>query len=433
MNAERTFRFWQWRVLLVSAAFYCFVYLGRLNWGLAAVDLIHTLRLTKSDIGLGAAALLWGYAIGQAVNGRLSDHYGGRRWATVGAVGTVAINWTVSTTTSLVLILPLLALNGFFQAMVFPSLLRLTAQWWPSRSRGFQTGFLLAASGVSAIVAFAITGWFVAEYGWVAAFRYPPLLILFFAAAYYLLVRERPEDVGLPAYEETRADVAEHEAVDDEKLRGLGVYRYLFTQKNFVSACVMGFISNIGRYGLLTWIPLYYAQTSGLEIKSATWTQIGLPVGTALGPLFAGVISDRVFGSSRWQTLVMAFLGSALCLFVLALVPIQALGIPLTFSLLIVSGFFIHGGGGGAHAMAGDLGGRKMQGTAHGVLDAANYLGAGVQGIAVGAVLDWTNNDWQLVFVSIGVLLFVGCLLAVRTGRGLLQSNDDGDRTLDPC
>jgi sugar phosphate permease len=65
----------------------------------------------------------------------------------------------------------------------------------------------------------------------------------------------------------------------------------------------------------------------------------------------------------------------------------------------------------------GDLGGRKMQGTAHGLLDAANYLGAGLQGIAVGMVLDRSGNNWKRVFLLIGGLLFLGGLLAVASGR----------------
>jgi len=417
VDVDKRFKYWQWRVLLVSALFYCFVYLGRLNWGLAASDLIRTLHITKADVGTGVAALLWGYAIGQAVNGRLSDHFGGRYWATLGAVGTVALNWAISALTSAPMLFGLLMVNGFFQAMIFPSLLRLTAQWWPSRWRGFQTGFLLAAAGASAVVAFAVSGWFIAHFGWVSAFRYPPLLILVSALAYFVLVRESPEDVGLPPYTETRKDVAAHEAVNEGELRGLGNYRYLLTQKMFLSACAMGFISNIGRYGLLTWIPLYYFQTSGISVQSAIWAQIGLPIGTALGPLFAGLISDRLFGSSRWQTLALSFAGAAVGLVVLALVPIRTLGIPLTFAVLIIAGFFIHGGGGSAHALAGDLGGRKMQGTAHGVLDAANYIGAGGQGIAIGTILDYTNNNWTMVFLIIGGLLFVGCLMAIGSGR----------------
>ena len=47
-----------------------------------------------------------------------------------------------------------------------------------------------------------------------------------------------------------------------------------------------------------------------------------------------------------------------------------------------------------------DMGGRRMAGTASGVLDAHGYLYAGAQAIVFGVVLDMTGSPWPFVFLA---------------------------------
>ena len=51
------------------------------------------IRRQQGSLGLGQRGPLWCYAIGQAINGNLSDKFGGRRVMSAGAILSVTLNW----------------------------------------------------------------------------------------------------------------------------------------------------------------------------------------------------------------------------------------------------------------------------------------------------------------------------------------------------
>ena len=64
-------------------------------------------------------------------------------------------------------------------------------------------------------------------------------------------------------------------------------------------------------------------------------------------------------------------------------------------------------------AMAVDIAGRHMSGTASGILDAHGYFYAGLQAVVFGILLDMSGSPWPLVFllmaasrVLCGVMIF---------------------------
>ena len=94
-------RRWRHRVLFSFSAFYLFVYMGRFNHWPAGPVIREDLSFTHVDIGIINACLLWGFAIGDFVHGRLAESYGYRFWILIGTLGSVALNWVTSFGTSL--------------------------------------------------------------------------------------------------------------------------------------------------------------------------------------------------------------------------------------------------------------------------------------------------------------------------------------------
>ena len=64
-------------MLLVTMFCYLFFYTGRQTFGFAIPGIERELGLDKQTLGWCSTALLWSYAIGQAINGNLGDKYGG--------------------------------------------------------------------------------------------------------------------------------------------------------------------------------------------------------------------------------------------------------------------------------------------------------------------------------------------------------------------
>lgn len=112
-----SFRVAQWRMLLAAMFCYLFFYPGRQTFGFAIPGIQAEFGFTKEHLGWASAAMLWAYAIGQAINGNLADKFGGRRIMTLGAVLSCGANWVTSFAGSFsALILPW-GINGYFQAL----------------------------------------------------------------------------------------------------------------------------------------------------------------------------------------------------------------------------------------------------------------------------------------------------------------------------
>ena len=387
---------WKCRVLLAFAGFYLFVYLGRFNFWPASPVIQEELGLSHIETGLITALLLWGFGLGDLVHGRLAEVYGLRLWVMVGACLTTIFNWVTSFGTSALTIAIPWGVNGFVNAACWSPGIGLISQWWPRRARGKGMGIAGMAGGGAMVLMWLITPWVVSEFGWRAAFRYPPLIIAVVGVAFYLITRDRPTDVGLPEYIEEEGVSADAEALGKEGLRGLGPYRQLLSNSQFQLACHVKGLENVVRYGLITWVPIYYFTEAGLDITSTGLVTLALPVGFMVAPMVAGVISDNLMQSVRSPMVIVSCGVSALVLVMIAFVP--ATNLHLGASLLLVGGFAM--GMSTLATLAVDIGGRHMASTSSGLLDAHGYFYAGLHAILFGIVLDMTGSPWPVVFLA---------------------------------
>jgi MFS transporter, OPA family, glycerol-3-phosphate transporter len=399
---------WKWQVLLVYAGFYLFQYMGRFNLSQVAPLVMHDLQIDHHTIGWITALLYWGFMAGDLVHGRLGELYGLRLWVMLGAVLTTTCNWLASFSASAIALAVPWCVNGFVNAACWSPGISLLAQWWPRRERGQALGIVGMAAGGAMFVMWWVTGWVGQQFGWRAAFRYPPLLIGLTGLIYFVLVRDRPSDVGLPEYVEEDSLSSRAEAAGAQHLHGLGPYKRLLSNPQFLLASQVKGLENVVRYGLVTWIPLYYFEASGLELKSTLLATQAIPLGYVLAPFCAGLISDKLLRSARRPMVLLSVAVSALALIGIAVLPPQDVYVGAT--LLFIGSFAMSLSP--MAAIAVDIAGRHMSGTASGVLDAHGYFYAGLQALVFGLLLNMSGSPWPLVFlVMAGTRLLCGLLI----------------------
>lgn len=412
LNADQqtrfnSFRFW--RVVIMASVFYSFYYLGRLNWGIAMPWIIKDLGISKTTAGLGATLLLWSYAAGTLVSGRLGEIFGQRRLCLVGGVGTTILNIIVALQTSITAIFIPWTLNGFIQGQTYAPINGMISNWYPKSSRGLATGIFATSMGFSTIVVWAITGWAVAAYGWRWAFIWP--LVVFTLPStiiFYFVSRNKPEDAGFPPYEVVVPVPIESSSKGETK--GLDAYVTLLTNWRFMFMSIASFSAYVARYGLLTWMPLYYASTAGINMKSVPLMTFGLPIGMAFGPVIGGWVSDHIFKGKRWQVIVICALLAVVALMVIGLVPVKTMGLKWGVVMQLISGLLVLGIAGSLFTAACDVGGRECAGTAVGTMNFFNYLGAGFQGFIIGVILD-TSGSWTAVWLMCAALMGLTAVL----------------------
>ena len=161
-------------MLVAFCVFYLFVYTGRFNFWPTSPLIKEDLGLTNIEIGIINAMLLWGFMLGDLVHGRLAEAYGLRLWVLVGAILTTVFNWAASFGTSTVGIAIPWAINGFVNAACWAPAISLISQWWPRRERGIAMGVIGTTTGGAMLVMWWLSSFVAAQWGWQAAFRYPP-------------------------------------------------------------------------------------------------------------------------------------------------------------------------------------------------------------------------------------------------------------------
>ncbi|MBR5507364.1 MAG: MFS transporter [Clostridia bacterium] len=401
-----------WLMLLSFGLMYLFFYNGRQNINLVMTQMAEELGSTTAAMGVVSSALFWCYAFGQLINGRLGAYFGYKRFMMIGVVASAVLNIIISFQSSIPVIAILWGLNGFFQSTVWANGLGVLNKWWPKEKRGFASGLATAFSGMAQVVTYLTIllcmDWN-PSWGWRAAFRYPIVPMILMLVAFYAFFKEKPEDVGLKAFEEPDEESAKR---DEELIRQieekgyLYPYKVLFTEPKVLVFCLISAIAGIGRYGLLTWIPTYFTESLGLSIKDGIFSSILLPFGQACAMFVFPLITDKVFKGKREPMLILASVVTFLGMLCFPFIKSQLMASGMLFILgvfAMVTGVI--------WAIAGDMGGRAFSSTIVGALDWAVYMGAAIQAVVFGFVKD--TFGWGAIFVTIGSLYIILLILTL--------------------
>lgn len=405
-------RFWQRCMLLLTMMCYLFYYTGRQTFGFAMPGIEAELGFDKETLGWISAALLWSYAIGQAINGNLADKFGGRRMMSMGAILSTMLNWVTSFGTSFASLIIPWGLNGYAQSMGWAPGSRVISNWWAAESRGKAYGFYVFAAGLSSVLAF-VCSMVILELGfdWRWIFRLPVIALLLAGVLYYLLARDRPQDLGLlPHVEENPPD--SHEISKQSNLSSWQRYRSVLGNGRFLLAAIAIGFQNAARYGLLIWVPVHFL---GEDWKNSDdkWISVALPVGMALGAIASGWISDNVFRSNRSCVIILFMVLAAGCSVMMYFLP---RGSWLGIVALFFTGFFAYGPQAAFWALCPDMLGAEKVGTGTGVMNCFAYIFAGLGEPLIGGIID-AQDDTSLVFVAVAISCMASAVAALGIRR----------------
>lgn len=422
VDEYKKFKKYAWIYLIMFSLLYCFLYCTRLNISSATPYLVED-GWAESTIGILTGTLFWTYGIGQLVNGRLSELMGPSKFIIAAVVLSAAVNVLIAVqdAASIVALAVLWGANGFFQSMGWTPGLAVLARWWPGKSRGFATGFTNAFSGFGQVAAscavLAAYTW-APQLGWKACFLIPPCFSIAVLIIYLLFTKTSPSQVGLPDYYEEDPAKNEQETQMKAIVQSKGAlypYKYILSNKVFLIWIVIAFGTGLARYGLSTWIPLYFSQ-QGFSAVASVASSIILPIGMGIGTLVVPWLTDRFCPTERLPAaIVSAVIGAVTTISIFVLDASQLPQLVLVEVMLFVSGFCIYAINGILFTYAADIGGRVFSGTCSGVLNFSAYLGAAVQSVVYGFVLD--NGGWGIVFISIAVFNILIAVLGIAGSR----------------
>lgn len=395
----------QWRMLFVLMFCYLFYYTGRQNFGWAIPLMLadEGLGLSATQLGTISGAMLMCYGIGQSINGNLGDKFGGRIMVTLGGLLSCVLNWITSFGTSFFSILFPWAANGLAQSMGWAPGSRVLSNWWSHSERGKAFGLYVASAASSSILIFALGILVVTYLPWQWVFRLPVLLLAIACIVFYIVARNRPEDLGFEQIEED----PNH---DDPALNGINensFRRYGQVLKNgrFILASLSIGFESLARYGLLMWVPLHYMGPGWKEDPAGLWVTLALPIGMALGALSTGYLSDKYFKANRSRPIAIFLFLAMIVMLLIYVTPPEMKFAGLV--LLFLAGVLVYGPQSCYWALCPDLFGRYRSATAVGIMNFCAYMFAAGGEPLIGWAIDMTGTT-----TSVFAILAVSCALS---------------------
>lgn len=407
-SAFRLRRFANWFPLGLT---YASLYMGRYNFNVYRNHARELHGLTDAQVGLIATVGFWVYATSLLVNGPLAEKIGGRRAILIGVGGASLLNLAIAlflrgpaNDGNVVLGLSLLyGANMYFQSFGAISVVKVNSAWFHWRERGLIGGVFGSMISLGYFLALGIGGLIYANLPYWALFLVPSGVLAAMLLVDLVLVRDRPGTAGLADFD--TGDEAQHGGKADGELTFREVVGRVLRHPVLQVLAVAEFCTGVVRQGLLLHYGRFLAQVHHVTEKATPGryqiASIGITVGGILGALLCGILSDRVFGSRRAPVAFLFYIGQVVALVALGLAGSSYAAVVLVgFACMWIFG--VHGMLSGTASM--DFGGKRAAATAAGLLDGVQYLGSGLVGVGLGALLDryhWSIWPYALVPFSI--------------------------------
>jgi sugar phosphate permease len=415
-------RAWQWRIFWLLWTAYASYYLCRVNFAVAQPLILRDFPdWTNARIGLIPSTYSVFYAVGQLVNGTLCQRFGARHLMTAALVLALSTNLLFSFASSFGVMLVLWAINGYGQSAGWSLLVQTLANWTTSQRRGTVIGLIATCYTVGNVVSWLLAGELCESVGWRAAFWVPSLVLVPVALVFFLLVRNSPEEAGLPPVRDDGVPATAGErsgaaspAAGSRPLGTVEILRLTFANRVLWILGIGFFCMNAVRYSFMNWSVQYMAEFQGRTIKGSAFTAVAIPLIGSLGAIAAGWMSDAWFGKRRAPVCALMQTGLAVLCVAFAFVP-RGQWIVAT-ALLGLAGFLIYGPDmlmSGAATV--DISHPRAASIATGFTMCLGALGAIFSGAGVGWLKDLAGarNDWNLVFYVLAGLVLVAALFMV--------------------
>ena len=380
---QRLKRF-QWSTFLAATLGYGMYYVCRLSLNVVKKPIVDEGVFSETELGIIGAVLFFTYAVGKFMNGFLADRSNINRLMSTGLLVTALVNLCLGFVHSFILFAVLWGISGRFQSMGAASCVVGLSRWFTDKKRGSFYGFWSASHNIGEAMTFIIVASIVSALGWRYGFLGAGLVGLIGALVVWRFFHDTPQSKGLPAVNAPEKK-KEMDALETEEFNR-AQKAVLRNPAIWILALSSAFMY-ISRYAVNSWGVFYLQAEKGYSTLDASFIISISSVFGIVGTMFSGVISDRFFGGRRnIPALIFGLMNVfALCLFLL--VPgvhfwMDALAMIL-FGLGIGVLICFLGG-----LMAVDIAPRNASGAALGVVGIASYIGAGLQDVMSGVLIE---------------------------------------------
>jgi len=401
----------------------------------------HGITPNEAQIKLGFMASVGtvAYAFGKFFSGALADTGGGRRSFLGGMAGSIFFTVIFAMSGGFPLFTLAWIGNRLFQSLGWAALVRVSSRWFSYSTYGS----VMAVVSLSFLFGDAGCRWMMSQLmahgvGWRGVFFFASGALAVLMLTCLLLLREAPEERGLPAPEVNPRNVyadedwAREDGAREARARearahedraaaketggsepvGLGaILRPLLLSFPFWMVCVLAFGTTMLRETFNLWTPTYFVQFAGLTPSAAASRSALFPLCGGISVLLGGFLSDRLGPNGRNILVVIGMSGCTACLVLMGRIPDHS-GQWAPTILVALVGFMLLGPYSYlAGAMSLDFGGKHGSATAAGIIDGFGYMAGWLSGDTVARIA--VDFGWRRAFLSLAVVSLLTAIVAM--------------------
>jgi len=382
-------------VLFIAWLAFLFSFVDRLSWPPVMPIASKALGLSAKQAGSYMTAFYIGYVVTQLPGGLLTDKYGYRK-VLIGSFFVMGIfTALMGTITSYQQGFVYRVLAGVGSGAIFSACVRAVFDWFPEECRGTAMGVLITASSLGLSVTNLFVPVLAQDHGWQFSFFIAGLLPLGTLVLAWVLLKER---TPIEHQKSPQASNFWQEVFSLTQNRGLMI------------TALAGFCAMWATWGTATWANTYINKSFNLSLVQVGAVMSTYGAAALICKPIAGLMHDLLSGRRKYLLSVMLISFGILLLWFGTNTSVQVLYI--LAPLLGITAFIYSPV---MSTLVGELVSPNLVGTAIGFVNAIWQLGSLISPLAVGAVIDATNNFfYAFAMLAIGPIAGAFVILYIK-------------------
>lgn len=318
MNEEQTLG-WRRRWSIVVMCFVAFMLcnMDRVNMSIAILPMSESFSWSSATIGLVQSSFFWGYLLTQILGGVWADRFGGKV-----VLGFGVVWWSLATMLTPIAAamgLPALliarACMGVGEGVAMPAMNNLLSRWIPVKERSRSLALVYSGMYTGSVLGLGLSPQMVNSFGWPSVFYIFGSIGVAWFIWWIKGASSSPQQDKMISPEEKRY-IAQN-SVTKMPLKSIP-WKLLLSKKPVWALIGSHFCHNWGTFILLTWMPTYYNQVLGLDLKSSGLFSVLPWITMAISANVGGWIADSLV-EKGWSVTLVRKIMQSVCVFLIGL------------------------------------------------------------------------------------------------------------------
>ena len=412
---------YRWGMYILLALVYFLSNFHKFSTGVMQDELMGSFNLTTAAFGNLSSMVFYSYLIMQIPSGLLADTLGARKTVTAGCIITAlgSFMFAAAQTAAIANISRLVI--GIGISVTYISLMKIQTKWFLSKEFATMTGLTFLIGNLGSVVAQTPLRLMADLFSWRSIYYAFGAMSVFMGVMVYILIRNSPEDMGLPSIEaiEGKGILLVDSSKDKIKIRDTfdKILKNSYNWPTFAVVFSLGAILSIltGSFG-----SVYIRDTYSVSMVDASKYTMILTLGLAVSSTILGIVSDYF----RKRKIFMILLNGTMSVIWIYIVIICK-GVPSFGSLkvlylltgLSLSSCLL------SYTVAKESNNLKYAGISVSFVGLMEFIGSAVGPVVVGKIIDMNPalsggelySRAFLVLAVLSVVTFAGSLFVKET------------------